>query len=190
MSPAGIDGGLYLDVTDFAHRTHWLSGEVNLYTTAGLAAMCGLLVLAWWRARPRLDNPLMRAAFVLLGIAVAIGANEFIKALVHERRPCLTMPHAYTVIPCPGPSDYAFPSNHSAVAGALVVGVFVFSRKLGLIALALALVEGFSRVYLGVHYPHDVVVGLVLGIVVTAGVVRLVSPLTVILLERSRQTTR
>ncbi|MGH6654764.1 MAG: phosphatase PAP2 family protein [Actinocrinis sp.] len=190
MSAAGIDGGLYLDFTRLANDTHWLNGSVNLYTTVGLALMCGLLALAWWRARPQLDNPWVRAASVGIGMAVAIGANSLVKDLIAERRPCLTMPHAYTVISCPGPSDYSFPSNHSALAGALVVGIFLFSRKLGLIGLALALAEGFSRIYLGVHYPHDVLVGLLLGAGVTAIAVRLISPLTIILLERSHQTTR
>jgi undecaprenyl-diphosphatase len=119
-----------------------------------------------------------------VGVAVAIGANELVKALVHERRPCLSLPQAYTVVACPGPTDYAFPSNHTALAGALVAALFFFSRRLGVVGLVLALIEGFSRVYLGEHYPHDVVVGLLLGAVVTAAVARVLSPLTVHWLAR------
>ncbi len=115
---------------------------------------------------------------------MAIGANELVKALVHERRPCLSLPQAYTVVACPGPTDYAFPSNHTALAGALVAALFFFSRRLGVVGLVLALIEGFSRVYLGEHYPHDVVVGLLLGAVVTAAVARVLSPLTVHWLAR------
>jgi membrane-associated phospholipid phosphatase len=73
-----------------------------------------------------------------------------------------------TVAACPGPTDYSFPSDHTTVAAALAAGLWLVNRRLGLIAVAAALLEGFSRVYLGQHYPHDVLAGLVLSTVITA----------------------
>ncbi|MBN9098066.1 phosphatase PAP2 family protein [Pseudonocardia sp. 73-21] len=63
------------------------------------------------------------------------------------------------------------PSDHAVVAGALVVGLWVLQRRLGVLGAALALLVAFSRVYVGVHYPSDVAVGLLFGAVVAAVVV-------------------
>ena len=58
-------------------------------------------------------------------------------------------------------------SDHATMAMAIGVGIFLAHRKLGLVAIALALFEGFCRVYAGFHYPTDVLGGLALGTAVT-----------------------
>lgn len=62
-----------------------------------------------------------------------------------------------------GPTDYAFPSDHTALVTALAAGIWLVDRRLGALAAALALTEGFTRVYLGMHYPHDVAAGMLLS---------------------------
>jgi undecaprenyl-diphosphatase len=183
---AGIDGGLYVDITSFARDTRWLNGAMNAYTTFGLALLVVLLGAAWWVARREGNAATRRLITVVIGTGAAVAANAGLKALVDERRPCLTLQHVYTVVACPGPTDYSFPSNHSAFAGALAVGVLLLNRRLGFVAIGLALLEAFSRVYLGMHYPHDAVVGLLLGGVVTALAVWLLTPLTGMLASRLR----
>ncbi len=62
--------------------------------------------------------------------------------------------------------DYSFPSGHTGSAFALAVVIFmVMERKYGIIALALASLMGFSRLYVGIHYPSDVLGGIVLGVI-------------------------
>jgi membrane-associated phospholipid phosphatase len=186
MTAANIDGGLYTDITSFARDTHWLNAAMNAYTSLSLVALGVLLVAAWWMARrdgvsgsgtasgPGAPTATLRLFAVVVGIGAAVVVDVILKALFDERRPCLTIPHAYTVVACPGPTDYSFPSNHSAIAAALAAGVYLLHRRLGLIAAGLAVLEGFSRVYLGMHYPHDVVVGLLVGAAVTVLVGRVV----------------
>lgn len=188
MSAASIDGGLYTDITDFARHSHWLNSPVNLYTTLGVIALAALLVPAWWNARRAGDAAMGMLAAACAGVCVAVVANEVVKSLVSETRPCRTIPGSFTVVACPGATDYSFPSNHSAIAGAIAAALFLLNRRLGAIAAVLALLEGFSRIYIGVHYPHDVVVGLVLGAtvtVVTAFAVRRLAERIVIALEHT-----
>ena len=92
-------------------------------------------------------------AWLGLGTLVAVSCGLILKQVFTETRPCLAMPGVATVQPCPGPTGYSFPSDHTTVVVALAVGLWIYSRRLGLIAAVFALLEGFSRVYLGQHYP-------------------------------------
>jgi membrane-associated phospholipid phosphatase len=188
MTPAGIDGGLYTDVTTFARDTGWLNSVMSVYSTIGVFLLGVLLAVVWWTARRTGGDAMARLFAAGVGVVLAVAANAGIKSLVAERRPCLTIPHSFTVGACPGPTDYSFPSNHSAIAAALAAAVFLLNRRLGLIAAALAVLEGFSRVYIGVHYPHDVIVGLLVGALVTWLAARLLLPLAVALVTRLERT--
>lgn len=58
----------------------------------------------------------------------------------------------------------SFPSRHTDLAFAVAAAVFIGDKKLGVLAIAIALLVGISRVFVGVHYPSDVVAGVILGI--------------------------
>lgn len=171
LNGPSIDGSWYRGVTGFAQHTHWLQPIVAAYDVGGIVLLCGLLVLAWWNARRRGDlAAIVGIAWAGIGTVLCVAAGLTIKQLVAETRPCLALGHITTVQPCPGPGDYSFPSDHTTLAAALAAGLWIAARRLGLIAAVLALLEGFSRVYLGQHYPHDVAAGLALSaIIVLAG---------------------
>lgn len=151
-----IDGSLFTTVTDFARDTRWLNGPMEFYTNAGLGVFAVLMVMGWWRAR-RLDDKAMTLALAVpVSIGVAFAFAEVVKKIVAEQRPCRSMPHAFIVEACPAPSDYAFPSGHTTTAAATVAALFLLDRRLSAIAAVFAIFEGFTRVYVGGHYPHDV----------------------------------
>jgi membrane-associated phospholipid phosphatase len=132
--------------------------------------LAALLVLAWWNARRRGDLAAIGAiAWAGIGTLICIAASAVLKQVFAESRPCLAIAHVATVQPCPGPSDYSFPSNHTTIAAALAAGIWLAGRRLGLIAAVLALLEGFSRIYLGQHYPHDVLAALALAALIITG---------------------
>ncbi|MEU2953811.1 phosphatase PAP2 family protein [Streptomyces xanthochromogenes] len=161
-----FDDGFYTWVTDLAHRTPGpLDTLIALWSDYGLALFAVLMVLAWWRARPLGTVRTAMALAAPFVVVAAYAVNDLFTAVVHEQRPCQTL-HTLTVEACPPLGDWSFPSNHAAIAAAAAAAVLLTDRKLGAIAVPAALLMAASRVWVGAHYPHDVVVGLVVGALV------------------------
>lgn len=154
---SGIDGSLFTSVTGFAHDTKWLNTPLDLWTNAGLGVFAILMLLGWWNARRRDDRTMTLALAAPIAVGFAFAVAEVAKKLVAEVRPCYSLPHAYFVDTCPVRTDYAFPSGHSTTAFATVAALWLLDRRLAAIATGFAFFEGFTRVYLGDHYPHDVI---------------------------------
>ncbi|WP_405911644.1 phosphatase PAP2 family protein [Streptomyces sp. NBC_00963] len=151
-----IDRSLFTTVTDFARDTRWLNAPLESWTNIGLGVFAILMIVGWWQARRRDSASMALALAVPVSVVVAFAAAEVVKKLVSEVRPCRSMPHAFIVETCPAPSDFAFPSGHTTTAAATVAALYLLNRKLCAIAALFALFEGFTRVYVGAHYPHDV----------------------------------
>ncbi|MGW5245069.1 phosphatase PAP2 family protein [Streptomyces sp. NPDC004129] len=161
---SGVDGSLFTSVTGFARDTKWLNTPMELWTNLGLGVFAVLMVMGWWNARRRGTQAMTVALAAPVAVVTAFAVAEVVKKIVAEARPCRSMPHAYLVDACPAPSDYAFPSGHSTVAAATVAALFLLDRRLSAVAAVFAVVEGFSRVYVGAHYPHDVLGSALLGL--------------------------
>lgn len=71
------------------------------------------------------------------------------------------------------PTDYSFPSGHTAASFAAAYSMCLSGFKKGLPMIYLSILMGFSRIYLLVHYPMDVIVGAILGIVSASSVHKL-----------------
>lgn len=77
-------------------------------------------------------------------------------------RPFVTHPNL-TALLDPG-DEWSFPSAHTLSAFAAATALFFYHRKSGVLAYVLAFLIGFSRLYACVHYPTDVLAGLVIGV--------------------------
>ncbi|TWP36818.1 phosphatase PAP2 family protein [Leekyejoonella antrihumi] len=161
-----IDGSIFTDVTNFARHTQWLNRAAEDWTTYSIGVFIILLLVGWWISR-RKDTATMTAALVApIAVLVAFLVTEIIKSQIAELRPCRSMPHAFIIESCPAPTDYAMPSGHTTFAVATAIALLIVNRKLGMLTLLLAILEGVSRVYVGAHYPHDVVAAFIVAIVV------------------------
>ncbi|GAA1219618.1 phosphatase PAP2 family protein [Kitasatospora nipponensis] len=153
---SGIDGSLFTSVTGLARDTKWLNTPIELWTNAGLGVFAVLMIMGWWRARRSDTTDMTLALAAPVAVVTAFAVAEVVKKIVAEVRPCYSLPHDYFVDACPAPSDYAFPSGHTTVAAGTVAALFLLDRRLSAIAAAFAVLEAFTRVYVGAHYPHDV----------------------------------
>jgi undecaprenyl-diphosphatase len=142
------------------------AGFAELVADKGLLVLVAitacLVLFTWLRDRPRFG--LLAAAGV--GTIAAYATSEAVKLMVTEERPCRVVDVA-TVLTCPAPGDWSWPSNHSTIAGALAVACLLVAPRLWPAVVPLALVVAGARVAAGVHYVHDVASGLALGVLVT-----------------------
>lgn len=103
---------------------------------------------------------------VLLGLIIGlITVNFGIKNIVARPRPCAIYSEIKLLVPFP--SEYSFPSGHTVSSFGAATSVFLKNRKMGAFALALAVLIAFSRLYLFVHFPTDVLGGVVIGVAIS-----------------------
>jgi undecaprenyl-diphosphatase len=89
-------------------------------------------------------------------------AQELIKELVDRNRPYLTLEGIRTLVhPL---NSTSFPSGHTATSFACAM-VLARAGRVKILPIMLAVLIGFSRIYVGVHYPTDVMVGALIGII-------------------------
>lgn len=97
---------------------------------------------------------------VLLTLLLATGIKEIIK----EDRPCKMIPNIHN-INCK--EDSSFPSRHTAIAFSTIPFI-IFNRKFFILLFLYACLVGIGMIYLGLHYPHDVLAGMIIGYLIGA----------------------
>lgn len=105
------------------------------------------------------------AASALALIAGTVIFTVIVKNIIARTRPYdgenALLQAAQLIIPPPG--DYSFPSGHSMASFAAAVSILLNNRKIGIGALIAAFLIAFSRLYLYVHFPSDVICGIIFG---------------------------
>ncbi|MZD59273.1 phosphatase PAP2 family protein [Streptomyces sp. SID5606] len=169
------DDALYRDITGIAQDSPaWVRHTAEVGTEAGLLLFGALFVVAWWRSRRGDPRAFAIAVLAPLATAVAYVCSELLKSVVEEERPCRAVAGAVSSLAqCPPTGDWSFPSNHATIAGGAAAALALVRWTAVRVTVPLALLMAFSRVFVGVHYPHDVVAGLLLGAVVAVAAVRL-----------------
>lgn len=132
-----------------------LVGQPIVFETLSVVAAVAL----WWRGRRR------AAVFVVVGVIGAVLAGDLVKEIVRRERPVVHAPIASA-------HGYSFTSGHAMASWAAAIVVLVVARRglarvavrlVSAAALVVALAVASSRLWLGVHYPSDVVGAWLLG---------------------------
>jgi undecaprenyl-diphosphatase len=153
-----------------AHRIWWLDGAMWTLSTVGRVGLVWFIpgaVSARRTGRWRM--------FLMLVVAVLLAwivADMVLKPAVGRHRPFIRTP-AVRVIGGK-PHDASFPSAHAAGAFAAAVVLSMMMERLRIFWWLLAALMAYSRVYVGVHYPLDVLAGAVLGVAIGISVVAMI----------------
>lgn len=110
-----------------------------------------------------------RKCSVMMIIALVLGTligNVTLKPLIARPRPFIQNPDMLTNLIIKAPGGYSFPSGHTLSSFECATAMFLFDKKFGIPAFILAALIGFSRLYLYVHVPTDVIAGALLGIAI------------------------
>lgn len=183
-----ISAEWYRQTVEFAQSTPgWAHTAVEAFTDGGVIVLFVFMLLAALRARYRPARNMALALLTPAAAAIAYGFSELSKSLIEEGRPCRVLAGVDPVGTCPPIGDWSFPSNHTTAAVAIAVGLALTWRKLGVVSLVIAAAVAYSRVFLGAHYPHDVLAGAVLGTVVALVVMLPLARPGAAVLERLRK---
>lgn len=143
-------------------RTPFLDDAMRFVTRLGNFAIAWIILALVLILIPKTR----KIGFVVMAAVIldSILCNVILKNIFVRPRPCDVNTAINLLIP--RPSGYSFPSGHTSASFAAVAALyFSGERKIWKAALALAILIAFSRMYLYVHYPTDVLGGIICGII-------------------------
>lgn len=129
-------------------------------TTLGNAGFLWLLIAFTMLTKKRYQ----RCAITIIcamSLAMFLG-NELLKPIFGRIRPCNLYPEVSLLIK--RPHSYSFPSGHTMISFAAATVTYHYHRRLGYALLGIAALIAFSRLYLFVHYPSDILGGILFGV--------------------------
>jgi len=152
-------------------QTHMTSAFLDFImpfiTKLGSGGMIWIVVaLAFLRSKQYRINGFMLIGSLLLCLLIG---NLTLKPLVARIRPC-DMNTAFPLL-IARPTDFSFPSGHTMSSFAAASVIFHANPSMGIVAFVLASLIAFSRLYLYVHFPSDILAGIVLGMFISFTVV-------------------
>ncbi len=163
-----MDSSIFRWFNRLADSTGWAHGIVTAYAKYGIVLLALLILGAYLDGRRRGDPRQVAASvWTVAASLLALGLGQIIGHLVDRPRPYDTLSNVHVLVA--RTADFSFPSDHATAAGAVAAGLLIADRRWGLIASVLAVAMALARVYVGAHYPSDVVAGLLLGAVVAGG---------------------
>ncbi|WP_186438250.1 undecaprenyl-diphosphatase [Cohnella terricola] len=156
---------LFQAINRYAGQWDWIDDCMEWFAQDIVWVLLAIMAILWFSGKP---NHQRLTFYACLSAAITLFvAAYFISPAVNHPRPFVghevnqLIPHA---------ADPSFPSDHSILAFSLAFSVFFVLRNLGTVMLALAVLTGLARVYVGVHYPADIAGAIVLSFLVSLAV--------------------
>ena len=179
-----------IQILEWVHATFhgqaWLNYIMKCVTYIGEfgagAIVCAIILLIFRKTR------WAGVAVVLAFVLDVLIVNVILKLSVNRARPWQTYPDMgfhefHQAIGVREPTDSSFPSGHTAALFACAIALVCYYKAKGIPAVAVALLVAISRIYLCMHYPTDVLGGMVIGSACGVGGYFLLKPVKKLLIK-------
>lgn len=158
-----MDLSLYQALNGFAADHDWLEDTLRFFALDAQYLFVGLLaVLFLARGKWTSENARHGVIAALLSAGLALLVAHVITGIWDRPRPYIAHPAQAHLFIAPS-GDPSFPSDHATAAFAIAVSLLLRSRRVGYLALGMAVLLAVARVAVGVHYPSDVLAGALIG---------------------------
>ena len=167
-----MDWRLERAISNVALHHHWLGSLFHGVEQASIPVMVVITGILWFFARPGGDRKWKLAcasgyAAAALGYVIAFVIHHvYDRARPYEAHPAMRHPWSSS-------TDASFPSDHTSLSFAIAFAVLMFDTVAGVVFLVVAALIGVGRLFIGAHYPGDVLAGVGVGLVAALVVVRL-----------------
>ena len=141
-------------------RNEFLDAVMPFISSLGNAGIFWILLTVVLLIIPKTRKAGVASAIAL--VLMLVTGNMILKPLIARLRP-FTVNTAIELL-IPPPSDFSFPSGHTFASFASATAILKNNRRLGIPAIILAVLIAFSRLYLYVHYPTDILGGVLVGL--------------------------
>jgi len=179
MNP--FDSAIISFLQGYTHRSPFLDTLVYLVMDSNFfkgGVVMGIFWWMWFRSSDQVLTRKTRETLIaaMIGAMIAVMAGKILGDVSPFRLRPMNEPGLHFIVPFGTPEQEvtgwevhdSFPSDHAALFFSIAVGIFLVSRSLGIfLLLYLSIIIGAARVYCGVHYPTDILVGGLVGISVS-----------------------
>ncbi len=157
-----IDTSVFFFLNNFAGRSA-LADHAIIFFAEYLAYVIIVVFLIWlfYSAYSKREKLVIFSSALLAALISRYGFGSTIRFLWHRPRPFVTL-HVHQLIP---ESSYSFPSGHASFFFAFSTLVYFYNKKLGVAFFIASIVMTMGRVMAGIHYPSDILGGMVVGII-------------------------
>lgn len=159
-----IDVQLFRAVNNLANRFAWLDAVGTFVATYFSFVLAAFLVVKWFQKRKDSSYRVMLLLSIITFVISEVIAKLFGKLYEHVQ-PFAALPEVHQLIE--KDIDNSFPSDHTVLIFSFMIVLFLHTKtKSRYVYLLMAILAGLSRIFVGVHYPSDVIVGAMIAVVV------------------------
>jgi len=155
-----MDLFLFQKINSIAYTSKILDW-IGIFLTEYILYMVGILflILLIWK-----KNRLMIISAGISAVLSRLVIAEIIKIFSHRARPYVALESVNKLVLENG--DFkSFPSGHATIFFAIAMAIYFFNKKLGIIFFLGAIIISIARIFVGIHWPSDILGGAMIGII-------------------------